>query len=49
MIAGHPQTLFDASYGIEILGLVEASRKSALQNSAKINLKSFLLNQQGSQ
>ena len=49
MIAGHPQTLFDASYGIEILGLVEASRKSALQNSTKINLKSFLLNQEGSQ
>jgi hypothetical protein len=49
MIAGYPQTLFDASYGIEILGLVEASRKSALQNSTKINLKSFLLNQEGSQ
>ena len=48
MISGNSQPLFDASYGIEILGLVEASRLSAAQNSAKINLKSFLSNTEGS-
>ena len=48
MISGHSQPLFDASYGIEILGLVEASRLSAAQNCAKINLKSFLSKTEGS-
>lgn len=46
MICGYSQPLFDASYGIEILGLVEASRLSALQNSVKINLKNFLSNKE---
>jgi hypothetical protein len=48
MISGNSQELFDANYGIEILGLVEASRMSSLQNSAKINLKSFLSNKESS-
>jgi len=41
-IEGDKQELFDANYGIEILGMVEASRESAMQNSSKIHLKHFL-------
>jgi len=48
MISGNKQPLFDASYGIEILGLVEASRMSAHQNSSKINLQNFLSKKEGS-
>lgn len=47
MISGHEQELFDANYGVEILGLVEASRESSLQDSVKINLAKFLLGNQG--
>jgi len=43
LIEGTDQELFDANYGIEILGMVEASRESANKNSSKINLRNFLL------
>jgi predicted dehydrogenase len=43
MIRGENHRLFDASYGIEILGLVEACRSSSQQQSIRINLEKFLL------
>jgi hypothetical protein len=42
MIKGVNQDFFDASYGIEILGLVEACRASAHNQSIRINLNTFL-------
>ena len=44
MIQGENHQFFDANYGIEILGLVEACRESSQNQSTRINLEKFLLN-----
>ena len=44
MIQGENHQFFDANYGSEILGLVEACRESSQNQSTRINLETFLLN-----
>ena len=41
-VRGTPQPDFDAGYGIEILGLVEAARRSDAAQGLRVNMRDFL-------
>jgi predicted dehydrogenase len=42
LVRGTPQPDFDANYGIEILGLVEAARRSAGAHGVRVRMRDFL-------